>query len=496
MVDKFCGVHSLAVQAVDRFRSGQRAVLGVVHAEGHGVLAAVVGDVVHVAVGLADGVGVLTDGVKAQRVKGHVALGIVGCGPNDLAVLAIIFQQVEGELARGQGVIAHIGYQRLACGQGHAGRGGLLNVLVLGLGGRYRVMVADLDLSLVFDGVAHSVDRNTHLEAHGAFRAGGNVSDVPGDGAVLAHAAIFGAHEFGASGHSVGHGYGGGGVLQVLVLDGVGQLVAHFQGGVGILVSGLAGQVVVGGVGGAVAYQGGVVDLAVLAGNALVDFDGEAYVAYRVRIGVERPGHLVVRLVPRAVVVGGDKGGIGGHGVGNGDFSGCVLAGSIHGIVDPMDGISQLLAGAYQRVVDVVVAFIRHGLGGVGVGFVAVRERDIAVVGAVTFHFDVGDAQFAGAVVFYGHIHGVDGIVPLGDGGRSIGTLHLADSVAVRTWLGVSNVAEVAGGGIPVGGRFGQRQGIFVGQRGVLGIVASSGNGKGKRFLVAPFAAYQLLGNG
>ena len=493
MVGKFCGVHGLAVQAVDRFGSGQRAVLGSVHAEGHGVPVAVVGDVAHVAVDLADGVGVLTDGVKAQRFKGHVALGIVGGGLDELAVL---IQQVEFELARGQGVIAHIGYQRLACGQGHAGRGGLLNVLVLGLGGRYRVMVADLDLSLVFDGAAHSVDRNAHLEAHGAFRAGGNVSDVPGDGAVLAHAVIVGAHEFGTSGHSVGHGYGGGGVLQVLVLDGVGQLVAHFQGGVGILVSGLAGQVVVGDVGGAVAYQGGVVDLAVLAGNALVDLDGEAYVAFRVRLGVELPGHLVVRLVPHAVVVGGVKGGIGGHGVGNGDFSGCVLAGSIHGIVDPMDGISQLLAGAYQRVVDVVAAFIRHGLGGVGVGFVAVRERDTDVVGAVTLHCEVGDVQFAGAVVCYGHIHGVDGIVPLGDGGRFIGTVHLADSVAVLTWLGVSNVAEVAGGGIPVGGRFGQRQGLFAGQRGVLGTAVSNSDFKGKRFLVAPFAAYQLLGNG
>ena len=274
MVDKFCGVHGLAVQAVDRFRSGQRAVLGSVHAEGHGVPAAVVGDVAHFAVDLADGVGVLIDGVKAQRVKGHVALGIVGGGLDELAVL---IQQGEGELARGQGVIAHIGYQRLACGQGHAGRGGLLNVLVLGLGGRYRVMVADLDLSLVFDGSAHSVDRNAHLEAHGAFRAGGNVSDVPGDGAVLAHAVIVGAHEFGTSGHSVGHGYGGGGVLQVLVLDGVGQLVAHFQGGVGILVSGLAGQVVVGGFYGSfVVYESLVGDVAVIA-DGIIDLDLEAY---------------------------------------------------------------------------------------------------------------------------------------------------------------------------------------------------------------------------
>ena len=274
MVGKFYFGNSLVIQAVDRFGSGQRAVLGIVYIKAYGVLAGVVGHVAKLAVDLADGVGVVTDGVELQLIEGHIALIIVGDSLDDVAVLV---QQVECELVRGQGVIAHIGDQRLVCGQGHAGRGGLLNVLVLGLGGRYRVMVANLDLGLVFDGVAHSVDRNAHLEAHEAFRAGGNVSNAPGDGAVRVHAAIVGAHEFGTGGHIIGHGYGGGILLQVLVLDGVGQLVAHFQGGVGILVSGLARQVVVGGFYGSfVVYESLVGDVAVIA-DGIIDLDLEAY---------------------------------------------------------------------------------------------------------------------------------------------------------------------------------------------------------------------------
>ena len=173
-------------------------------------------------------------------------------------------------------MIAHIGDQRLVGGQGHYGRGGLLNVLVLGLGGLCRGTVADLDLGLVLNALAHSIHRYANREAYGTLCAGFYAGKVPGHGAVFA-GAVFGTYKFRAGGNLIGHGDVCGGVLQVLVLDGVGQLVAHFQGGVGILVSGLAGQVVVGGFYGSfVVYESLVGDVAVIA-DGIIDLDLEAY---------------------------------------------------------------------------------------------------------------------------------------------------------------------------------------------------------------------------
>ena len=390
VVDKFCGVHGLAVQAVDRFGSGQLAVLGV-YVKGHGVAAVVVGDVAQVAVDhLADSVGVFADMIQLQRAKGHVALGIVGGGLDELAVL---IQQGEGELVRGQGVIAHIGDQRLVCGQGHYGRGGLLNVLVLGLGGLCRGTVADLDLGLVLNALAHSIHRYANREAYGTLCAGFYAGKVPGHLVVrlVPRAAVVGAHEFGASGHSVGHDYGGSILLQVLVLDGVGQLVAHFQGGVGILVSGLAGQVVVGGFYGSfVVYESLVGDVAVIA-DGIIDLDFEAYgAACAGLLALDIPGQQAVIIRCNIVSGGiGHKGGVGGNGVFDDNIYRFSAFSGQRGY--PVDLVGQHLAGAYKGIVDVFTVVVQHFLvtvgvigGGVGytVGFAfVVTDLNFGLVG-------------------------------------------------------------------------------------------------------------------
>ena len=167
-----------------------------------------------------------------------------------------------------------------------------------------------------------------------------------------------------------------------------------------------------------------------------------------------------------------------------------------YGIVDPVDAVSQLIVNLNRLAVGRSFSIVDSNiLGGGGAGFVGVREGDavgIAFVAAL-LHRAGFDFQRTCAVVFDVHRHGVLGIVPLGD---SVIALVLGDFVNVGAGLLVGNIAEVASGGILVGVGIGQRQSRFVGQRGVLGTVASCGNGKGKRFLFAPFAAYQLLGNG